>query len=73
MKKLLLAPLLLLPLCGCQSLTPAQDAALACLGTTAGSAIAASTLKPGTAAAVATNGQVLCTTATGVASIVSAK
>jgi hypothetical protein len=76
MKKIALLGLLL-PLCGCQTtlqnLTPAQDAALACLGAQAGSAIAATSLKPNTAAAVAANGQVLCTTATGVASIVGTK
>lgn len=71
--------LLLIPiigLAGCQSLTnltPAQQAALACLGASAGSAIAANSLKPSTAAAVASNGQVLCTTATGVAAVVSTK
>lgn len=75
MKKLVLLGFLL-PLCGCQSvgnLTPAQTAALACLGTTAGAAIASADLAPGKAAAVASNGQVLCTTATGVAAVVSSK
>jgi hypothetical protein len=75
--KLLFALPLLIPLAGCQTsfknLTPAQDAALACLGAQAGSAIAATSMKPNTAAAVAANGQVLCTTATGVASIVGTK
>lgn len=75
--KLLFALPLLIPLAGCQTtlanLTPQQQAALACLGASAGSAIAANSLKPSTAAAVASNGQVLCTTATGVAAVVSTK
>jgi len=77
MKNFLVLPLLVFGLAGCQTtlqnLTPAQQAALACLGAQSGAAIAATSLKPSTAAAVASNGQVLCTTATGVAAIVSAK
>jgi hypothetical protein len=74
MRIVLALPLLLLPLAGCQStlsgLTPAQQAALACLGATAGAALATD-LAPNKAAVVSSTGQVLCTTATGAATIVT--
>lgn len=77
MKFLLLLPLLALPLAGCSTtlgnLTPAQGAALACLAGQAVAGVAAVDVAPNKAAAVAANGQVLCTTATGVASIVGTK
>jgi len=76
MKIFYIFPLLVLPLAGCQSLgnlTPAQNAALACLAGQAVAGIAAVDVAPNKAAAVAANGQVLCTTATGAAAIVSAK
>lgn len=73
MKILLALPLLGL-LAGCQTtlqnLTPAQQAALACLGAQSGAALAAS-LAPNKAAVVSSTGQVLCTTATGVSAIVT--
>lgn len=75
MKLLYALPLFALPLAGCQSvsnLTPTQDAALACLGAQSGAALATA-LKPNSAATVTSTGQVLCTTATGVASIIGTK
>ncbi len=42
MKRLILAGLVAGSLAGCQTLTPAQDAKLACVGATAGAAVASS-------------------------------
>lgn len=73
--KILLALPLLIPLAGCNTtklgdLTPAQGAALACIAGSSAAALS-SALKPNTAAAVTSTGQVLCTTATGVAAVVT--
>ena len=74
MKKLFL--IVAVALSGCQtanlgSLTPAQDAQLACLATTAASQLSASYTSPVKSAQIQSNGTVLCTLATGAAVVVT--
>jgi hypothetical protein len=64
--------LALLLLAGCNTLTPAQDAALACLGTQLGAELAATHANPVLAAQANADGTTLCTFATGASVIIGA-
>jgi hypothetical protein len=58
-------------LTACQTLTPTQDAQLACLGSALGAQLAANYANPVKAAQIQSDGTILCTFVTGAAIIVT--